>query len=593
MLVARGVSIGSTDRYWIVAGVVPESTANAPSLRLTLIVVGVGSVLVVVVGLTSWFLVSNSLKRLPMLTKTAERIAAGELRANISNGDGEPTKNEITLLERAFTDVEFEINRLVGELCEISSAIEVKGDIEARVDLSAFKGAYRDVAKEVNNVISDVTKDTLTVLGSLQDFGDGKFNADIPKFPGKKIIINEAVDAMSRDLRSLNNDIGALIKDAVAGELSSRADASKYRGDWVTLINGLNELMEAIVAPINETSKVLRYVSEGNFGHTMQGDYKGDFKLVKDSVNTTVSQVAGYINEISAVLTGIADDNLDQAVTREYVGSYAEIKESLNNIIRKLNTVIGDIDGAAKQVATGAKSISESSFTLADGAGMQAASVEELTATIATINESATDNAGKAKEAEVLSESAKINAAKGDADMNKMLASMEEIKETSGEITKIIKVIEDIAFQTNLLALNASVEAARAGEHGKGFSVVAEEVKLLASRSKAAAKETAELIAHSVGKVNEGETIASQTAETLHVIVEGAGKVSDIISQITEASQAQAEAVKQVTEGLSQIADVVQDNSATSEESAAASEELTSQSEVLLDMTKVFKLKRR
>jgi len=590
IFLAHGVSIGDTDRYWAIAGTVRESTANAPSVHLMWIVVGVGLALIVLVVTTSWFFVTKNLKKLPVITKTAERIAAGDLRlGNMDNGTY-ATKNEITLLERAFSEVVVSIDHIVNDLCDLGTNLNTEGDIDARLDTSLFKGSYKDVANEVNNIVTEVISDTNILLGCLQDFGNGKFDVNIPVLPGKKIILNNAVNAMSRDLKSLNSEISNLIQDAMDGKLSSRAATSQYSGDWVILINNLNQLMEAITAPINETSKVLRYVSEGNFGYKVEGNYKGDFKEVKESVNTTVSQVAGYINEISDVLTGISNNDLAQSLTREYVGSYSDIKLALNNIIRMLNTVIGDINASAGQVASGAKAITESSMALAEGAGHQAASVEELSATIQTISESATDNATKAKRAETLSINTKINAEKGDGDMNKMLTAMDEIKEASSEITKIIKVIEDIAFQTNLLALNAAVEAARAGEQGKGFAVVAEEVRMLASRSQVAAKETSELIEKSVSKVDEGEGIAEETAKALQLIVDDVGKVSDIISDIANSSESQAEAISQVTVGLTQITDVVQDNSATSQESAAAAEELTSQSDVLAEMTSVFRL---
>jgi len=230
---------------------------------------------------------------------------------------------------------------------------------------------------------------------------------------------------------------------------------------------------------------------------------------------------------------------------------------------------------------------------LASGASEQAASVEELNGTVLTINESTARNADSAKDAENFSNHTMVSASKGDDDMKDMLAAMDGIKESSGKITKIIKVIEDIAFQTNLLALNAAVEAARAGEHGKGFAVVAEEVRTLAGRSQVAARETSELIEESSNRVADGTEIAVKTAEALRAIIGDVTKVAEIITGITQSSIEQTGAVGQVTEGLAQITSVVQDNSATSEESAAAAQELSSQADILHNLVAVFKLKNR
>lgn len=272
---------------------------------------------------------------------------------------------------------------------------------------------------------------------------------------------------------------------------------------------------------------------------------------------------------------------------KDEIGTLASNFETMRQ--HMLETMSG-IHVAADEVASGAKNVSDASVSLSQGAAEQASSVEELSSSIAEIASQTSSNAENADKANELTHETSSHARIGDQDMKAMLKAMEEINESSKNISKIIKVIDEIAFQTNILSLNAAVEAARAGQHGKGFAVVAEEVRNLAARSAKAAKETTDMIENSIAKVDEGKTAAAKTAETLQTIVSNIDDVTGLVDSIAKASNEQKLALEQINQGVLQVSQVVQSNSATSEEAAAASEELSVQADRLKGAAAKFKL---
>ena len=310
------------------------------------------------------------------------------------------------------------------------------------------------------------------------------------------------------------------------------------------------------------------------------------------------------ITELGSVLVGMAKSlqrrsDLAEAIARGDLSHEVKVASendqlgiALKSMLEGLREMVGNIQIAGEQIATGSGQVADASQALSQGATESAASLEEVTASMNQMTGQVRTNAENASAANQLSNVSQSAAEKGNAQMTEMVVAMAEINEAGQSISKIIKVIDEIAFQTNLLALNAAVEAARAGQHGKGFAVVAEEVRNLAARSAKAAEETAELIEGSVALTDKGNVIAQQTAEALKEIMDGTNKVNDLLEEIAAASNEQTEGITQVTTGLSQIDQVTQQNTASAEESAAAAEELSGQALQMQEMLKRFKLNR-
>lgn len=339
-------------------------------------------------------------------------------------------------------------------------------------------------------------------------------------------------------------------------------------------------VIKTIVKPIKQAETISNEMSQGLLSRNevnikLGNDELGDFVR---KLQSTEKSLSSYISDIKDVLSQMATGDFTAEPHVTYIGDFTEIKTSFDQISEALREIIGEISETSRDVMNGSMQISEGSQTLAEGTTRQAASVEELSATINEITEKVEQNAQNAAEAgRISSESAdKIEFQNGE--VQNMLSAMDEIKEKSDQIQNIIKAIDDIAFQTNILSLNAAIEAARAGEAGKGFAVVADEVRTLAAKSAESAKQTGDLINATIEAVNKGTLIAQSTADTMKEVIELSNRTNEYIGGISTASELQAESIKQVKMGIEQISTVVQQNSATAEQSAASCVNLNNES---------------
>ena len=351
-------------------------------------------------------------------------------------------------------------------------------------------------------------------------------------------------------------------------------------------------LIGYFLKPLQKVAEAGEKLSAGDFSVDLSYKSQDEIGKLMHSMGDVVSRIRSIIGDLSEKLNQLAQGNFNVEMNNAeyYSGAYRPLFDSIHNISADLSGTMAEIQQSAIRVNSGAEQVSSGAQGLSQGATEQASSIEELSATVNDISEHIKKTAENTRLANAEAQNAGKEVSNSDKQMQQMKAAMENINEKSGEISKIIKTIDDIAFQTNILALNAAIEAARAGVAGKGFAVVAGEVGNLAQKSANAAKNTTLLIEETLQAVEQGTVLADSTAESLHRVVTGAGKVTELVNRIAEAAVEQSKAVEQVSVGINQISSVIQSNTATAEESAAASEELSGQSNILSDLVGRFRL---
>ncbi len=499
-------------------------------------------------------------------------------------------KDEYNQLAINLTLIRDSLGRTITDI-ENLSILHERGYLDERIDTTYYSGNYKSVIEKTNDMVESYSSIVNELVNSITNIAEGDFDFKVKQFTGKKEIITERILLLQSNLFGINNEIDNLTKRAIKGQLDSRAKAENFKGDWKELLLVLNELLEVVVEPIHESSRVLQEISAGNFDVKIQGDYHGDFLIIKKAMNEMIFNVSGYIHEITDVLTSISRGDLAVSIKNEYVGEYSAIKESLNLIITNLNHVIGGINVASLNVESASNSINQDTKNIAEGARQQHNFVEELGSSLEVVNVKADENVKNVTNAEKASKSLSESAEKGSKQMDFMMQSMDSINKSSIEISNIIKVVEDIAFQTKLLSLNASVEAARAGVHGRGFAIVAEEVRVLALKSEEAVKTTSELINNSNNKIAEGSNTATQTDMALKDILVKVGEMYKYMDKINSSSLEQKEIVSSINSLITDIRRVVNLNSEITQDFERQTSSLLNEAQELKEQVALFNFK--
>lgn len=518
------------------------------------------------------------------LTITSRYIASiskgeiPELITSDSKGDYNILKESLNTLISTVESMLGETNRLIGFAKE--------GDLSQHGDDSKYQGEWKNLIGGINEMLDSILIPIAEIVNVLEMISGGDLSKKVTiECKGDHAKTKSAVNGVHDWLTGLIKYVTAIANGDMTADIAKASDKDQIH-QW------LIKMREAIKRLVNDVNTLSTAAIQGKLSHRADpGAHQGDFRKIVEGINGTLDAVVAPVVESAEILKGMSDGDLTRFVTGDFKGDHAVLKNSLNETLDAMNDILLSVRQTVEEVTRGAMQVSDASTALSQGATEQAASLEEITSSMAEIGSQTRLNAENANQANVLTLDSRNAAEKGNVEMSQLNEAMTEITESSKNISKIIKVIDEIAFQTNLLALNAAVEAARAGRHGKGFAVVAEEVRNLAARSATAAKETSEMIENSIKTVERGSALAIKTAEALDEIKSSAIKAADIVGEINTSSNEQAQGISQINEGLTQIDKVTQTNTASAEESASAAEELSGQANQLRQLIERFRLK--
>jgi methyl-accepting chemotaxis protein len=597
-------------------------TASNNSKKLMILLVIIGSSLAILIG---WLLSVSISKPLGKGVEMMQELAKGHLNMRLKSNRGD----EIGLLSNAMDSFADDLQKIiigtmqkisVGDVStnvvpkdtqdEIAPALKKiidtqrsfidgmkhmsdqhnAGDIDVVIPAEKFEGSYRIMAQGVNDMVMSHITVKKKALACVAEFGKGNFEAPLEKFPGKQVFINDTVETVRGNLKKISKEVNELITAIQDGKLQTRGRAKEFNGDWATLVEAINALIEAFVKPINITSDYIDRISKGDIPPKIIDTYNGDFNLIKNNLNTCIEALDNLIVEDGGrVLTAAANKDLTVRMNKQYQGKFATMKESINTLVESLNSALKQVQDSSVMLASASEQMSSVSTQLLSNseetltqsttvastteqmstnintmasaaeemsvnAQTVASAAEQMSMNMNTVSAAVEEMSVSIKDISQNSKQARDVSGKAVAMANNATGTMDKLGAAAKEIGKVTDVIKRIAEQTNLLALNATIEAASAGEAGKGFAVVANEIKELANQSAQAAGDIAGRIEGIQGNAGDAVKVISDISTIINKIGDSVETISLSVEQQTKASNDISANVVQAASGSKNIA---------------------------------------